>query len=104
MQATGHTFDVTHNPWKLYISDQQYGSLGHDGYHNWDILQLRYLLCVLFEYAAAIGIIDVAYIEPTGARNDLGDLWGTDVSDRLRITRPPPSSRASGFLSCPACR
>jgi len=78
MQATGHTFDVSHNPWKLYISDQQYGSLGHDGYHSWEILQLRYLLCFLFEYAAALGIIDVAYIEPTEARNDFGDLWGTD--------------------------
>ncbi|WP_316157945.1 hypothetical protein [Cupriavidus sp. BIC8F] len=78
MQATGQTFDVSHNPWKLYISDQQYGSLGHDGYHSWEILQLRYLLCVLFEYAAALGIIDVAYIEPTEARDDLGDLWGTD--------------------------
>jgi hypothetical protein len=78
MQATGHTFDVTHNPWKLYISDQQYGSLGHDGYHSWEILQFRYLLCFLFEYAAALGIIDVAYIEATGARNDFGDLWGTD--------------------------
>jgi hypothetical protein len=78
MQATGHTFDVSHNPWKLYISDQQYGSLGHDGYHSWEILQLRYLLCFLFEYAAAVGIIDVAYIEPTEARNDFGDLWGTD--------------------------
>ncbi|MBC8752716.1 MULTISPECIES: hypothetical protein [Paraburkholderia] len=78
MQATDHTFDVTHDPWKLYISEQQYGSLGHDGYHSWAILQLRYLLCFLFEYAAALGIIDVAYIEPTEARSDFGDLWGTD--------------------------
>jgi hypothetical protein len=78
MQATGHTFDVTNNPWKLYISDQQYGSLGHDGFHSWEILQLRYLLCLLFEYAAALGVIDVAYIEATGARTDFGDLWGTD--------------------------
>lgn len=78
MQATGDTFDVTHNPWKLYIGDPQYGSLGHDGYHSWEILEFRYLLCVLFEYAAALGIIDVAYIEATGARNDFGDLWGTD--------------------------
>jgi hypothetical protein len=91
MQATGHTFDVTHNPWKLYISDQQYGSLGHDGYHSWEILQFRYLLCVLFEYAAALGIIDVAYIEPTGARNDFGDLWGTDDMEFL--------SRYDGLIS-----
>jgi hypothetical protein len=78
MQATDHTFDVTHDPWKLYIGDPQYGSLGHSGSHGWEILQLRYLLCFLFEYAAALGIIDVAYIEPTEARNVFGDLWGTD--------------------------
>ena len=78
MQATDHTFDVTHDPWKLYIGDPQYGSLGHGGSHGWEILQLRYLLCLLFEYAAALGIIDVAYIEPTEARNVFGDLWGTD--------------------------
>lgn len=79
MQATGDTFDVTHDPWKLYISDPQYGSLGNNGFdHSWEILQFRYLLCFLHEYAAALGIIDVAYIEATGARNDFGDLWGTD--------------------------
>jgi hypothetical protein len=83
MQATGHTFDVTHDPWKLYINDQQYGCLGSNGSHGWEILQFRYLLCILFEYAAALGIIDVAYIEATGARNDFGDLWGTDELEFL---------------------
>lgn len=78
MQTTGHTFEVTHDPWKLYITDQQYGALGHNGYHSWEILQLRYLLCFLFEYAAALGIIDVAYIEATGARVDFSGIWGTD--------------------------
>jgi hypothetical protein len=78
MQATGRTFDVTHDPWKLYIIDQQYGALGHNGYHGWDILQLRYLLCFLFEYAAALGVVDVAYIEATGARVNFGGMWGTD--------------------------
>jgi hypothetical protein len=79
MQATGHTFDVTHDPWKLYISDPQYGSLGNNGFHHsWEILQFRFLLCFLFEYAAALGIIDLAYIEPTAARSDFGQMWGTD--------------------------
>lgn len=78
MQATGHTFEVTHDPWALYICEREYGSLGHDGFHSWDILQLRYLLCFLFEYAAALGIIDVAYIEPHEARNDFRELWGAD--------------------------
>jgi hypothetical protein len=78
MQATAHTFEVTHDPWALYICEREYGSLGHDGFHSWDILQLRYLLCFLFEYAAALGIIDVAYIEPHGARDDFRELWGAD--------------------------
>ena len=78
MQATGRTFDVTYDPWMLYISDQQYGNLGHDGAHDWDILQLRYLLCFLFEYAAVLGMIDVAYSAPHGARADFRDLWGAD--------------------------
>jgi hypothetical protein len=78
MQATAHTFEVTHDPWALYICEREYGSLGHDGFDSWDILQLRYLLCFLFEYAAALGIIDVAYIEPHGARDDFRELWGAD--------------------------
>lgn len=78
MQATAHTFEVTHDPWALYICEREYGSLGHDGFHSWDILQLRYLLCFLFEYAAPLGIIDVAYIEPHGARDDFRELWGAD--------------------------
>jgi hypothetical protein len=78
MQATARTFEVTHDPWTLYISEREYGSLGHSGFHSWEILQLRYLLCFLFEYVAALGIIDVAYIEPNGARNDFRNLWGAD--------------------------
>ncbi|WP_051648271.1 hypothetical protein [Cupriavidus sp. SK-3] len=78
MQATGHTFDVAHDPWKLYIVDQQYGSLGYDGPNAWAILQFRYLLCFLFEYVATLGIIDVAYIDPSEARQDFGNVWGTD--------------------------
>lgn len=78
MVATGRTFDVARDPWRLYICEPDYGSLGHSGYHDWDILQLRYMLCFLFEYAAPLGIIDVAYTEPAGARPDFSDMWGTD--------------------------
>ncbi|RDK07249.1 hypothetical protein DN412_27100 [Cupriavidus lacunae] len=78
MVATGRTFDVARDPWSLYICEPDYGSLGHSGYHDWDILQLRYMLCFLFEYAAPLGIIDVAYTEPAGARPNFRDMWGTD--------------------------
>jgi hypothetical protein len=35
-------------------------------------------LAFLFEYVATLGVIDVAYIPPTGSRNDFHDRWGTD--------------------------
>ena len=60
------------------VVDPEYGSLGYDGYHVWEFLEGRYLLCVLFEYAATLGMIDVAYIVPHGARPDFTRLSGTD--------------------------
>jgi hypothetical protein len=39
---------------KLYLQDPQYGSLGYDGFHDWPLLQGRYTLAVLFEYAATL--------------------------------------------------
>lgn len=78
MLASGFYFDITRDPWSLYICEHGYGSLGNSGGDEWYILQERYLLCLLFEYAATLGMIDVAYIEPDGAKGDYGDLWGTD--------------------------
>jgi hypothetical protein len=56
--------------WKLYLVDAEYGSLGDAGVSGWPILEGRYTLCVLFEYAATLGLIDVAYSDPVGARDD----------------------------------
>ena len=78
MQASSFDFSITRDPWRLYISDVQYGSLGYADSHGWDILQGRYLLCLLFEYAATLGLIDVAYTDPAGARPDFRHMWGTD--------------------------
>ncbi|MHB1710541.1 MAG: helicase-associated domain-containing protein [Acidimicrobiales bacterium] len=74
--ATDHEFAVARNAWQLYIDSPQYGSLGYDstGY----ILEERYLLCLMFEYAATLGIVDVAFVPPSEARPDYGHLWGTD--------------------------
>jgi hypothetical protein len=41
-------------------------------------LQGRFVLAFLFEYAATLGLMDVAYISPIRARNDFRDRWGTD--------------------------
>ncbi|GAA3534719.1 hypothetical protein GCM10022419_012740 [Nonomuraea rosea] len=69
--------------WKLYLVDHEYGSLGYAGYGDWPILQGRYTLAVVFEYAATLGLVDVAYVEPDGARDDYHGNWGADSLDRL---------------------
>lgn len=69
--------------WKLYLEDPQYGSLGYDGYHGWSLLQGRYTLAVLFEYAATLGLIDIEYVPPAGARDDYRGNWGADYLDQL---------------------
>ncbi len=83
MQAASYDFEVTRAPWDLYIVDAQYGSLGHAGYHDWNILQARYLMVFLFEYAATLGLIDVAYIDPAQARDDYKRMWGAEDLDFL---------------------
>ena len=75
-RASGNDFSVTRNAWNLYIGELQYGSLGYENGKR--ILDERYLLCLLLEYAATLGLIDVALIPPAGARRDYGGLWGTD--------------------------
>ena len=78
MRAAGHTFEVAHDLWALYIGQANYGSLGYQGFGDWHIVQGRYILAFLFEYAATLGLIDVATIAPDGARPDYRALWGVD--------------------------
>jgi hypothetical protein len=77
--------------WKLYLVDSQYGSLGYSGFADWPILEGRYTLAVLFEYAATLGLIDLEYTDPAGARSDYHDNWGADDLDYL--------SRYDGLLA-----
>jgi hypothetical protein len=69
--------------WRLYLEDPRHGSLGPVGWKAWDIVEGRYALCVLFEYAATLGVVDVAYAGPRGARGDYRGLWGADGRDSL---------------------
>ncbi|WP_200823726.1 helicase-associated domain-containing protein [Nonomuraea solani] len=69
--------------WKLYLVDPEYGSLGYAGYADWPILEGRYTLAVLFEYAATLGLIDVTYVRPDGARRDYHRNWGSGALSRL---------------------
>jgi hypothetical protein len=80
MSGTGRGFSLVgdRDAWRLYIFEQQYGSLGYDNEHTWEQLQGRYILAFLFEYAATVGLLDVAYVPPQGARGDFWDRWGAD--------------------------
>jgi hypothetical protein len=69
--------------WRLYVIDSYHGSLGHAGPRAWDLVEGRYALCVLFEYAATLGLIDVAYTDPRGARDDYRALRGADQLSSL---------------------
>lgn len=68
---------------KLYLVDPQYGSLGYAGYHDWSILEGRYTLAVLFEYAGTLGLVDLDYVHPAGAREDFRDNWAAEDLDAL---------------------
>ncbi len=76
MRASGDDFEVARDAWHLYIGEMQYGSLGYEGCDR--VLNQRYIFSLLLEYAATLGIIDVALIPPAGARDDYHKLWGTD--------------------------
>lgn len=75
MRAADLEFSVSNRPWRLYLEDRRYG---HLGYATWDILECRYILCLLLEYAATLGMIDVGFTPPEGARRDYTHLWGSD--------------------------
>ncbi len=83
VRAIGAEFAVAREVWKLYIAELQYGSFEYDRGGDWLLLQGRFVLAMLFEYAATLGLIDVAYIAPQGARQDYHRHWGTDDYDCL---------------------
>lgn len=64
--------------WKLYLGELRYGSLGYDGPHTWELLEGRYTLAVVFEYAGTLGLVDLDYVHPHGARSDFREYWGAD--------------------------
>ncbi len=68
MVAADLGFEVSRSPWTLYVGDPHYGGLYSESAAGWGVLQDRYLLCFLFEYAATLGLIDVAFVPPAGAR------------------------------------
>jgi hypothetical protein len=85
LKALDMDFTLARDLWKLYILDQQYGSLGYEysDASSWYLLQGRFILAFLVEVAATLGLVDVAYVPPQFARNDFRERWGTDEYSSL---------------------
>ena len=78
----GHQFEIARSPWALYICDREYGSLGYS-HVNWGYINGRFARAFLLEYAAVLGVIDVALVPPWAAVVDYLELWGTDMCSCL---------------------
>jgi len=75
--AHGYRFAVARDIWELYVGDKEYGNFGYEGHEA--VLNRRYVFAFLLEYAATLGVIDVALTLPWESyRDDLKNLWGTD--------------------------
>ncbi len=75
--ARGDKLDMVRNDWALYIADPVYGSFGYS-HIDWDMLTGRFIRAFLLEYAATLGMIDVALVPPWDAVSDHRELWGAD--------------------------
>jgi len=75
--AKGYDFPLVKNPWALYLGEANYGSFGYN-HVGWDHIEGRFARVFLLEYAATLGLIDVALVEPWHALNDLSNFWGAD--------------------------
>ncbi|GAA3709998.1 hypothetical protein GCM10022421_16560 [Oceanisphaera sediminis] len=75
MLTGGHEFEITEDVSAFYIYERHYGTLYHA---EWEVLQGRYLRCVLLEYAATLGLIDVVLAPPQQPEPDYDFMWGAD--------------------------
>ncbi len=85
MAVRGLEFDVARYPWKLYIGNPHYGNLEENA--NQGMINGRYALAFLFEYAATLGLIDVAYIHPDSVFSDVHSIWGWDMDAGKFLSR-----------------
>lgn len=85
MRAEGQLPAIERNtPTALYLgSYAEYGWLGYDNVQYWDVVIGTYVRAVLWEYAATLGLIEIAYTWPEEAPHDFGDPYGLDEYDYL---------------------
>jgi hypothetical protein len=85
MRAEGQLPEIEHNiPTALYVGpDFEYGWLGYLGVQYWDVVTGSYMRAALWEYAATLGIVDIAYTRPEESPHDFGDVYGLDEYDYI---------------------
>jgi len=76
MRASGLEAPVTVNAQGLYLGHPEYGSRVYG--EGPDVLERTYLRTILLEYAATLGIVDVALVRPAEVSSELDHLWGMD--------------------------
>jgi len=80
MTVTNHFFDITLYSSLLYIGDSVYGRLHDDRF-----LTSVYTRCILLEYFATLGLIDIAYVEPDKAQDNYADEYWLDDLEYLSV-------------------
>ena len=88
MTASDQTFEVSRNPDALSIDAYGYRYFYEIG-GSYAILQDVYMKCLLFEYLATLGMIDIAYLHP--------DDVPPEQDDDLFFTSHEPLSRYDGL-------
>lgn len=63
----------------LYVgTSHEYGWLGYSGSRYWDVVQGSYLRVLLWEYAATLGLVEIAYTDAESTPHDFGEIYGMD--------------------------
>lgn len=75
-KASGRTFSVSYQPWTLQIVDSVYGGIGGYGTEVDQVLQEIYAKTFLLEYAATLGLIDVALVHPRETQSTYEKILG----------------------------
>ena len=78
IQITGTPLEVTSAPEYLYLFDANYGSLCGG---EWAVIEESYLRCLLVEYAATLGMIDVVMFDLDQVEKTDVYHWGLDEID-----------------------
>jgi hypothetical protein len=84
LRAQGRSLTVERGETTLHLgSYPEYGWLGYVGSNYWDIVVGSYLRALLFEYAATLGMIEIAYTRPEETPHSFGEAYGLDEYEYL---------------------